>query len=68
VFGVTLYRFRKLERLNKARDALLAARPHDTVTRVAMDWGFSEMSRFASDYRAVFDEVPSDTLRRGRQG
>lgn len=34
------------------------------VQEVAARWGFWHLSRFASDYRTLFGESPSQTLRR----
>ena len=52
-------------RLNRARQALLAADPlgPDSVTTVALDLGFTELGRFAVRYRQFFGESPSQTLR-----
>lgn len=36
-----------------------------TVTRTAGRWGFVHMGRFAQQYRQMFGEVPSETLRAG---
>ncbi len=36
----------------------------DAVSRVASDFGFWHLSRFAGQYRALFGESPSETLRR----
>lgn len=36
------------------------------VTEVALDYGFSHLGRFSSDYRKMFGELPSETLRRVR--
>ena len=36
------------------------------VTQVATEFGFTELGRFSQYYRALFDEYPSETLRRGR--
>ncbi|WP_319936812.1 helix-turn-helix domain-containing protein [Thermohalobaculum sediminis] len=51
-------------RLNSARSALLSS-PHvrGAVTRAAMDSGFTELGRFSVEYRALFGELPSVTLR-----
>ena len=52
-------------RLNSVRRELRAANPATTqVQDVAARWGFWHMSHFASDYRAMFGELPSDTLRK----
>lgn len=47
----------------------LLNRPNDTtsVTGVALACGFSNLGRFASDYWKMFDELPSETLRRSCQ-
>jgi transcriptional regulator GlxA family with amidase domain len=52
-------------RLDKARQALLAGGAADVaqVTNVALDCGFSHLSRFAASYRARFGETPSKTAR-----
>lgn len=63
--GMTPVRFLKVTRLNGARrDLLGATSPATTVTDVALHWGFSELGRFAGDYRRLFGELPSETLRR----
>ena len=51
-------------RLNRAREALVAAEPQgrDTVTSVALGLGFTELGRFAVRYRQFFGESPSQTL------
>ena len=52
-------------RLNSVRRELRSANPATTqVQDVAARWGFWHLSHFASDYRAMFGELPSDTLRR----
>jgi AraC-like DNA-binding protein len=52
-------------RLSEARKALVSAdAAAETVTQVALRFGFRELGRFAVDYRAAFGESPSDTLRR----
>jgi AraC family ethanolamine operon transcriptional activator len=53
-------------RLNRARQALLAAEPFgaQSVTSIALDLGFNELGRFAGRYRQFFGEMPSQTLQR----
>jgi AraC family ethanolamine operon transcriptional activator len=51
-------------RLTQAREALLSDARGGTVTEIAMRFGFHELGRFSVDYRALFGESPSETLRR----
>ena len=52
-------------RLQKAQMTLSAASPRETtVTQVAMRHGFYQLSHFAAAYRKMFQEAPSETLRR----
>jgi AraC-like DNA-binding protein/Tfp pilus assembly protein PilF len=53
-------------RLARARQELLRAGPHTTVTDVALAAGFSQLGRFAVEYRKIFGEVPSTTIQRTR--
>lgn len=52
-------------RLEEAHDALRSATPGDgtTVSRTALDWGFTNPGRFAALHRRAFGESPNDTLR-----
>ncbi|MBA2955467.1 AraC family transcriptional regulator [Nocardioides sp. CGMCC 1.13656] len=52
-------------RLRHVRGGLVAGSPEmTTVTAVASQWGFSNLGRFAAQYRAEFGELPAQTLRR----
>ena len=52
-------------RLSAARHELLTAPLRaETVTEVAFRWGFWHLSRFAREYRSMFGESPSETVRR----
>lgn len=63
--GMGPIRFLTLRRMHLVRHALLRADPSKaTVTRVVTDHGFWELGRFSVTYRAMFDETPSETLRR----
>jgi transcriptional regulator GlxA family with amidase domain len=63
--GMGPIRFLTLRRMHLVRCALLRADPSKaTVTRVVTDHGFWELGRFSVTYRAMFDETPSETLRR----
>jgi len=53
-------------RLAKVRAELEAPRTETTVTRAALQWGFTHLGRFSADYARRFGEPPSRTLRRAR--
>jgi transcriptional regulator GlxA family with amidase domain len=58
----------KALRLESARNELArAGEDGDSVASVAFAHGFGSLSRFAADYRARFQESPSETLRRGME-
>ena len=61
--GVGPKRFLLLRRMHLARRALHQAAPDTTVTDVATEFGFWELGRFAVEYKALFGEAPSETLR-----
>lgn len=62
--GVGPMTYLRLMRLSAARCALAAAGTGDSVTEIALAHGFHELGRFAQLYRRMFDETPSETLRR----
>lgn len=53
-------------RLNGVRRELLRGSA-EPVADCAARWGFWHLSRFAAEYRALFDEKPSETAARARQ-
>lgn len=61
----TASQFLREVRLSQARRTLLSADPVvQSVTEIALRFGFGELGRFAVDYRTKFGESPSETLRR----
>lgn len=53
----------KSVRLQRVHDDLRRASPcSDTVTKVAMRWGFIHLGHFSANYRRKFGESPSETL------
>jgi len=64
IFGVGPIRLLKVRQLREIRAALLRADPRcDTVTRIASRFGVWDFSQFARNYKALFGESPSITLR-----
>lgn len=56
----------KKMRLELARkELLISAREGGSVTEIAMNCGFQNLSMFSREYKTRFGEAPSDTLRRG---
>lgn len=53
-------------RLNRARQGLLRPEPQTKVGEVANLNGFWHMGQFARDYRKLFGELPSETVRAGK--
>ncbi|MDO6443405.1 MULTISPECIES: AraC family transcriptional regulator [unclassified Marinobacter] len=49
-------------KLQNLRADLLRGRCRN-VTQIALDYGFSHLGRFSSDYRKSFGELPSETMR-----
>lgn len=69
VTGFSPMQYLKTQRLNAVRRVLASANNAQTrVIDVAAEWGFWHMGHFASDYRVLFGETPSQTLDRARRG
>jgi AraC family ethanolamine operon transcriptional activator len=62
-YGVSPAKYLLLHRYYLAR-RLLSNRSYDSVTSVAHACGFWDLSRFSANYRALFHELPSATLRK----
>ena len=66
-YGAGPLEFVRRWRLHRARRALLYPTFRGgTVSEVAHGMGFWHLGRFAAEYRRLFGELPSDTLRRAR--
>jgi AraC-like DNA-binding protein len=64
--GISPMRYLRNARFEKAREALIRAQPEESVTEIAMSWGFTHMGRFSVEYRKRFGESPSESLKRNR--
>ncbi|MBV4458395.1 helix-turn-helix domain-containing protein [Pseudomonas sp. COR58] len=66
--GMSPTHWLRLRRLNSARRELLnRSGGATTVAEVAMNWSFWHLGRFSNSYRALFKELPSETLKRGNK-
>jgi transcriptional regulator GlxA family with amidase domain len=65
-FGVGPVRYLKLRTLRQARQAFKDADCSTTVAEIATRFGAWGFGRFAHDYRLLFGELPSETLRHQR--
>jgi AraC-like DNA-binding protein len=66
-FGVSPKAYHVRLRLKHVRRELLRRNPTpESVSQVALSWGFTHLGRFAGEYRAMFAELPSAT-REGRR-
>ncbi len=63
-FGTTPKAFHKALRLDRARRLLQSTAAQLSVTEAAIRHGFFQLAHFAVDYRRMFGESPSQTLRR----
>lgn len=67
-YGVGPLHYLQLRKLNQVHCALKASDLNaDSVSKILMAHGEWDFSRFASRYRQLFGELPSETLRRNRQ-
>jgi AraC family ethanolamine operon transcriptional activator len=63
--GITPRQYLYGQRLHGVHRELQLRQPTSRcVTQVATSWGFSELGRFAGDYRHLFGELPSATLKK----
>lgn len=61
--GVTPQAYIKARRLQNIQHHIHASGGR-SVTEVAMEYGFTHLGRFSSEYKSLFGELPSETLRR----
>jgi AraC-like DNA-binding protein len=64
--GISPSLYFRLRRMRRVHRALIGSHPGSTrVSVVATSHGFRDLGRFAGDYRKLFGELPSTTLRNG---
>ena len=62
-FGIAPYAYLKLHRLHLIRHQLLQGKD-STIGDIAMKYGFIQMGYFGNEYKKLFNEMPSQTLRK----
>ncbi len=63
LFGMSPMRYLKERRLNAVRQHLKASDPESCkIATLASQFGFYHQSHFTKDYKAMFGELPSETL------
>jgi AraC family ethanolamine operon transcriptional activator len=66
IYGISPMTYLKAQRLHGARYHLQTTNPKTaTVVGIATRWGFWHMGYFSHDYKQMFGESPSQTLKRG---
>src|SRR5690242_7870931 len=65
--GVTPLSWVRRMRLARARQEFVRRGTNATVTAVALNSGFTQLGRFAAEYRKAFGELPSATVRRAKE-
>ena len=63
-YGLCPQEWLRVERLNRVHQELLRASHSNSVTEIAVRWGFFHLGRFANYYRELFGELPNETLSR----
>jgi AraC-like DNA-binding protein len=65
-WGTSPMRYLRAARLKRVREALLRDERADSITDIALAWGFHHLGRFSIEYRKQFGESPSETRERAR--
>jgi len=65
--GTTPLGWARRMRLALARQEFVRRGPCATVTSVALNSGFTQLGRFAAEYRKAFGELPSATINRAKR-
>lgn len=63
VLGIAPVKYLRSLRLNGVHRALRDAGPNETIQNIASHWGFWHLGQFAQNYKKLFDELPSASLR-----
>ncbi len=65
-YGIAPGKYGRILALNAVHHKLCHAQQRDNVSEIAMAWGFYHLGRFSQQYKQLFKELPSDTMKRNR--
>ncbi len=57
--------FLKEKKFHKARKLLLHAKSGSTIKSIALSAGILDLNRFGMNYKAIYGELPSETIKKG---
>ena len=63
MIGLSPMKYIKFIKLNKVRKDIRKAKADMDINVIANKWGFNHSGQFAADYKKLFDEFPSQTLK-----
>jgi AraC family ethanolamine operon transcriptional activator len=66
ILGISPLQFLRSARLNQVRRALCEPQQNNPIASIAAERGFWHPGQFARDYKALFGENPSETIKRRR--
>jgi AraC family ethanolamine operon transcriptional activator len=63
-YGLTPKAYTLIHRMNNIHKYLRRADPQNTlISEIARQYGFWHMGKFSADYKKIFGELPSETLK-----
>jgi AraC-like DNA-binding protein len=65
-YGTSPIQYLQGARFDKAHEALSRAEQTESISSIALHWGFTHLGRFSVEYRKRYGESPSQTLTRSR--
>lgn len=65
-FGEPPTAYLKRVRLEGVRKEIIETSGQESISKIAMNWGFNHLGRFSSDYKKLFTETPSETQSRAK--
>ncbi len=63
-YGIPPRQYARTLALNGVHKRLCRLSSNETITDIAMQWGFYHLGRFSGQYKSLFSELPSETVKR----